>query len=194
LAFYRNYKILPERFNLLGLSGQAKEPVSGRTLPSTRWPEEVNQAVILHWNGAIKPWMCSATGPSYSALWHSYSSGENGEDRLAGKTNTIEEDCDEGVWTYQPTLWQESAQLTVLLMCVLFSKLATTLTNCRPHNEAGWPSLKTVVGHLLKLDAVGEIVLPHPRGQVSCIHLLRLYHSFSNRDVLSNLAEFDVLG
>lgn len=64
LVFYKNYKQLSSAFNLMYLccSTKTTEPNHVRTVPEL----SMKKAVIVHWNGWYKPWMCK--GP-YSTLW-----------------------------------------------------------------------------------------------------------------------------
>ena len=66
LVFYNNFELLDRRFNVMDLAGlyggAAYEPV---TVPYA----EMRDAVILHWNGGFKPWLCLG---HYSELWRQH--------------------------------------------------------------------------------------------------------------------------
>ncbi|KAM0754820.1 nucleotide-diphospho-sugar transferase [Meredithblackwellia eburnea MCA 4105] len=68
LVFYRNYKILDDRWNLMDIAGLKEDTTYGHGLPWTRTRDEVSSAAVIHWNGEIKPWMCGGEG-YYSELW-----------------------------------------------------------------------------------------------------------------------------
>ena len=86
LVFYRNYKILDDRYNIMDIAG-LKDVYRDERVPWTRWPENVQNAVVLQyvliqlcrntgthtsdhsWNGVMKPWMCDR-GVNYSELWY----------------------------------------------------------------------------------------------------------------------------
>ncbi|KAL8281042.1 hypothetical protein RQP46_006721 [Phenoliferia psychrophenolica] len=71
LVFYRNYKVLDDKWNLMDIAGLREETDHGRGQPWTRSRDEVASSAVLHWNGAVKPWMCNGEG-YYSELWTAY--------------------------------------------------------------------------------------------------------------------------
>lgn len=70
LVFYRNYKTLDDRWNLMDLAGLREDTAEyGLGMPWTRSRDEVDSAAVLHWNGLIKPWSCGGGEGYYAEMW-----------------------------------------------------------------------------------------------------------------------------
>eukprot|EP01135_Chromosphaera_perkinsii_P005778 Nk52_evm3s361 gene=Nk52_evmTU3s361 len=70
LVFYKNYFILQDKWNLMDVAGLVHDYVD--RIPKTRFSEEFENAVIIHWNGEYKPWHGEGPGARY---WLRYVEG-----------------------------------------------------------------------------------------------------------------------
>ncbi|KEI39460.1 glycosyltransferase family 64 protein [Mixia osmundae IAM 14324] len=109
-VFYRNYEVLDDSYNLMDLAGLKDD----EGLPITRSAQDVEDAVVLHWNGIFKPWMCTIY---YSELWQQFVPDYTS---FVGLDVTSQESyarvCTEGIWTSDESLSHHEEQFTVVIV------------------------------------------------------------------------------